>query len=306
MKNLNIAISLLVGIIAHNANADQVEFNLDHDGATRSYHLYIPTSYKKGKPTPLLIALHGRPSNGQRMANLTSFNARADKHEFVVVYPEGIGSQWNYLHGVSGYKEQPNDSDFLLKLVDVVVNDYSIDESRIYVTGISNGGFMAQRLACYAPTRFAAFASVAAGGYGAMPVECENGKSINMLYMHGTADDKVPWKGLGIQDENGNRELVTMSIVNSVKFWSSRNQCGQDVTSREMPRKGNSSGTFVKVLSSNACLDDTEVILYAIVGGGHNWPGAPGIIPASIAGRVNLDIHASDVIWSFFKTKKLN
>ena len=43
----------------------------------------------------------------------------------------------------------------------------------------------------------------------------------------------------------------------------------------------------------------TEVVLYAIIGGGHNWPGALDIIPPSIAGRVNMDIHACDVIWSF-------
>jgi polyhydroxybutyrate depolymerase len=42
------------------------------------------------------------------------------------------------------------------------------------------------------------------------------------------------------------------------------------------------------------------VKLYAIIGGGHNWPGVADAIPAAIAGQVNLDVHASDVAWSFF------
>ena len=175
--------------------------------------------------TPLLIALHGRSSNGPRMANLTSFNLRADKYGFIVIYPDGVAKQWNYLHGISGFKQQPNDSDFLLKIVDEVKAGYSIDANRIYVTGISNGGFMAQRLACYAPDKFAAFASVAAGGYAAMSVDCNNNAPVNMLYLHGTADIKVPWKGLGIEDASGNQQLVTMSIANSVKFWANRNRC---------------------------------------------------------------------------------
>ena len=251
----------------------------------------------------MLVVLHGRSSNGQRMADLTRFNLRADKYGFVVVYPEVRRKQWNYLHGILGFKEQPNDSEFLLKITKAIKSKYSIDNKRIYVTGISNGGFMVQRLACYAPEKFAAFASVAAGGYAAMPTECVNKGPVNMLYMHGTADGKVPWEGLGITDDDGNQQLVTMSIANSVKFWANRNQCSPDVASKEIPAKGSSPGTRVKIFSSNDCIGNAEVVLYAIIGGGHNWPGAPDIIPPSIAGQVNMDIHASDVIWSFFSTK---
>jgi polyhydroxybutyrate depolymerase len=278
---------------------------LQYDGGAREYQLYIPSSYDMTESSPLLIALHGRTSTGQRMADLTSFNSRADKYGFAVVYPQGIRKQWNYLHGIAGFKEQPNDSEFLLDIVAAVSDRYNIDSNRIYVTGISNGGFMAQRLACYAPDKFAAFASVAAGGYAAMPIECVNNGPVNMLYIHGTADEKVPWKGLAVTDGNGNQQLVTMSITNSVKFWANRNQCSLDVVSKDLPRKGNSPGTRVKTLSSDDCMGNAGVVLYAIIGGGHNWPGVAGFIPPSIAGRVNMDIHASDVIWEFFSTRTL-
>jgi polyhydroxybutyrate depolymerase len=305
MKRLQIITLMLVGMFNQAGKADQSRQFLDHDDLPREYQLYVPSSYEKARRTPLLIILHGRSSNGQRMADLSSFNSRADLHGFIAVYPEGINKQWNYLHGISGFNKQPNDSEFLLKIVEAVRSKYNVDDKRIYATGISNGGFMVQRLACYAPDKFAAFASVAAGGYAAMPAKCVDKGPVNLLYMHGTADEKVPWQGLGITDDSGNQQLVTLSIANSVKFWANRNQCSPDVTRKEIPTKGDSSGTRVQILSSNDCDGNAEVVLYAIMGGGHNWPGAPNIIPPSIAGRVNMDIHASDVIWSFFSSKKL-
>lgn len=300
MKILQLIALLIAGLPSLHVQAGQSRQTLLQDGVLREYQLFIPSSYDQEKPAPLLLALHGRTGDGQRMADLTSFNSRADEHGFIAVYPDGVDKQWNYLHGISGYREQPNDSKFLLAIIAAVRNKFNINSKRIYVTGISNGGFMAQRLACYAPDKFSAFASVAAGGYAAMAIACVDGGPVNMLYMHGTADTKVPWQGLAVADAAGNRQPVTMSITGSVKFWSGRNRCSADVDSREIPVKGNSPGTRVKVLSARHCMDSAAVVLYAIIGGGHNWPGAPGIIAPAIAGEVNMDIHASDVIWSFF------
>ena len=305
MNYIRIVVVLLVGIVGQNTNADQIQMVLEHDGVSRAYALYIPSSYQKDEPVPLLMALHGRPGNAQRMADLTSFNSRADQHGFIAVYPQGIRQYWNYLHGILGYRQHPNDSGFLLKVIDAVKSEYSIDARRVYVTGISNGGFMAQRLACYAPHKFAGFASVAAGGFAGMSVDCDNEGPVNMLYMHGTADTKVPWNGLSVKDTDGNPQLVTMSIRDSVNFWIDRNRCSAEVNQMEIPPRDSSSLTRIKTFASTNCKLNAKVVLFAIIGGGHNWPGVADIIPAPTAGRVNMDIHASDVIWSFFSAKQL-
>lgn len=273
---------------------------LRHDGAERSYQLYVPASYSDATPAPLLLVLHGRSSSGVRMARLTEFNARADEHGFIVAYPDGLDQAWNYVHDIPGYREGPNDSDFLLEIVAALSGRYAVDGHRVYVAGISNGGFMAQRLACYAPGKFAAFASVAAGGFAAMPAACRTTAPVSALYIHGTADRKVPWHGLGVEDADGKRQLVAMSITDTLKFWSRRNRCGPQVRVRTLPAAGGSPGTSVQFLTASECENDVEVSLYAVTGGGHNWPGSRGVIPPRIAGRVNMDIHASDVIWSFF------
>ena len=303
MIKLQFFVSLLLFCLAPTIQADQSLVSIEHDGYSRTYHLYVPSRQIEGLQSPLLIALHGRTSNGERMAQLTEFNRLADQKNFIVAYPDGIDNQWNYLHGLSGPASRPNDSEFLLALIDDIRGRQLIDPGRIYVTGISNGGFMAQRLACYAPRVFAAYASVAAGGYALMDLKCKRETPINMLYIHGTADELIPWRGLGIEDENGNRQRVTMSILDSVRFWSDRNQCGSEVRSQELLPAGNSPGTHVKILKSTQCANNAEVVLFAIIGGGHNWPGRTDFISPRIAGRVNMDIHASDVIWSFFDTK---
>ncbi|NMD03070.1 MAG: phospholipase, partial [Bacteroidales bacterium] len=47
--------------------------------------------------------------------------------------------------------------------------------------------------------------------------------------------------------------------------------------------------------------DGTEVILYAVEGGGHTWPGGFQYLPAWIIGKTSRDIDANEVIWAFFK-----
>lgn len=298
-----LAVCLLLAVVSVHAAGGT--FLIKQEGIERDYDLYVPSSYTGGSPVPLVLVLHGRSSSAERMAKITGFNERAEKLGFIVAYPEGLDKAWNYVHDIPGYQPGPDDPRFLLRVVSGVEDQYDIDTRRVYVTGISNGGFMAQRLACYAPSKFAAIASVAAGGYGAMPRTCEDDEPVNMLYIHGTEDQLVPWDGLRITGPDGQPQQVTMSLTDSLKFWSGRDGCGPEVSVRELEPGGESPGTSVRFLTANECGDGSEVSLYAILGGGHNWPGSQGVIPPSVAGRVNMDIHATDVILAFFQRHAL-
>ncbi|MEM7564278.1 MAG: PHB depolymerase family esterase [Pseudomonadota bacterium] len=300
MKLTGLLILLNSVLLVSEVRAEQLQIELEHQGLARSLQLYIPDSLESKEGVALVVALHGRTSNGQRMAELSELNARADENGFIVAYPDGIDNKWNYLHGIWGYQETPNDSDFILAIIEGIKQRYPIDSSRVFATGISNGGFMVQRLACYAPQVFAGFASVAASGYAHMMETCPPSPSVNMLYIHGTADEKVPWQGMAVKDSEGNQQSVTMSVLDSVKFWGARNRCGPNVSSKELLPAGKSPGTHVKIFSSNDCHENAQVVLFAVIGGGHNWPGKANFIPPEVAGRVNMDIHASDVIWDFF------
>lgn len=281
------------------AAADALALTFEHAETTRSYRLYRPEVAAGSRP-PLLLALHGRGASGSRMAALTGFDARAARHGFVVVYPDALQGRWNYLYGIPGAADGPDDVGFLQRLTDALTRRHDVDPARRYVIGISNGGFMAQRLACTEESRFAGFASVAAGAFAALPEHCVRARPVDALYLHGTADRLVPWNGLAIENEHGERQRVTLSMSDSLRFWAQGNRCAPAVDVRDLPPSGRSPTTRVKLIESRDCAASARVALYAIIGGGHNWPGVGGSISPEIAGAVNLDIHASDVIWSFF------
>ncbi|HKJ50694.1 MAG TPA: PHB depolymerase family esterase [Gammaproteobacteria bacterium] len=283
------------------AAAEQLSHvELMHDGAARDYELYVPPSDNGDSALPLVLVLHGRSGSGERMAHLTDFEARAAEHNFIVAYPDSLNGTWNYLYGIPGAPEGADDVGFLLRLIDEIGEQYRIDRKRLYVAGISNGGFMAQRLACEHGSGIAAFASVAASGYGAMPATCHADPPVDALYLHGTSDHLVPWTGHSVVDDSGENQLVTMPVSDSLKFWSSLNRCDPELEVSELARSGRSPETHVMVYRSKYCADGARVALYAIIGGGHNWPGRDGLIPPHISGAVNLDFHATDTIWSFF------
>jgi polyhydroxybutyrate depolymerase len=144
----------------------------EHAGLERSYTLHLPNDTAPTAPAPLVLVLHGRTGTGAGTARLTGFDERADAHGFLALYPDGVGNEWSYAHGIPGY-QGPDDAEFLMALIDDIAARYPVDLDRLYVTGISNGGFMVQRLACEFPDRFAAFASVAAGGFGGMELAAD-------------------------------------------------------------------------------------------------------------------------------------
>lgn len=275
------------------------------DDQPRSYTLYIPASYDPDQPTPLMVGLHGRFSNGASHAYLTDTNLFAEEHGFIALYPDGLSYGppgdygWNYSRGVGPFLEQGvDDTAFILALIDDITLDLNIDRQRIYVNGMSNGGFMVHRLACEVPSMFAGFASVAGSGFEGLQTLCAETEYIPvpMLIIHGTLDNNVLWDGR--TETVGNQQFFTsVPIVQMLGFWSQYNQCDEDIDTRILPQEGQSPDTEVRIVSVQGCQEGSGVELYAIINGGHNWPGSPGRLSDAVAGLVNEDIHATEVIW---------
>ncbi len=294
---LLVLLSALLGCAAW--AQESVTETLLHDGLERDYYLHVPEG-ADGEPWPLVVVLHGRGGDGPGMARLTDFDAIADEHGFIAVYPSGVEEQWNYLEDVLGYNLEADDVGFLRSLVTNLSERYSIEPTRVYVTGFSNGGFMAQRLICEAPDLFAAFASVAAAGFGGLPQVCDDPQPVALLFIHGTSDAIIPFEGLSQQGPNG-PVVVLASVADTLSFWSAYAGCGGEGSSRSLPQRGLSMGTDVRVFTLSDCPEGSELELYIVRGGGHNWPGQPGKIPEQIAGAVNQDFDAGEVIWAFFE-----
>lgn len=270
----------------------------------RSWIMYVPSTYDESQAAPLVVNLHGKFSNAPSQAFTSNFASIAEREGIIVLYPNGIDNQWNYLPGV--YDIDPvthSDEAFIRSLINDLDIDLNIDRNRMYVTGLSNGGFMTQRLACTMQDEFSAFASVAATAPFGINVMCEDAKPAPIMYIMGTADTNVPWRGRISQDVTGRPYYSTYPMEDSLNFWAIHNHCTAEYETRNLPVVD--PETTTTVLTFTDCAPESTVILYGIQGGGHVWPGTRS--PENdFLGQNTQDFNASEVIQEFFSQYSLN
>ena len=297
MKKLRIL--LLCGLFWLTASAvtlaAPVSETLKSGGDLRNYWLVRPEGLEKTKPAPLLMVLHGSAGSGEDMMTVTQrgFERLADKEKFVVVYPDALERRWNDQGGTV------DDVGFLLAIVDKLVADGLVDKNRIYVAGISNGGMMAQRLACEQADRIAGIATVAGGLPEPLQATCKPARALPVLVIHGTEDPIVPWSGgavAGFEDFG-----KVLSARETAKFWAANNRCGDGGVIAAEPDRDPKDGTRVKMEVFASCPAGAAVKLAAVEGGGHTWPGGYQYLPERFIGRTSQDVDANMLIWDFFK-----
>lgn len=275
---------------------------LTHDGRERTYALYTPPH-----PTdsmPLLIALHGGGGRGSGMIHITygGFNRLAEQESFVVAYPDGVDKRWNDGRGLRewrAHRENVDDVGFIAALIERLCAEQPIDRRRVYVTGISNGGMMAYRLACELSERIAAIAPVAA----ALPVHlssCAPAHAMPVILLNGTDDPLIPYGGGQIRAA-GKTLGPVLSADDTVGFWLTRNGCGASPTSTGVIDVDPSDGLRVRRTLYGGCDQGAEVAFYSVEGGGHTWPGGLQYFPQAVIGPTSNDVDACQVIWDFCK-----
>jgi len=257
-------------------------------------------------PYPLLIVLHGGGGNGRNMEEKTTrggFDKLAEEEGFIVVYPDAEKGHWNDgRNDPYSYSARHNIDDvaFISALISYMKKKYSIDDNRIHVTGMSNGGMMAFRLACELSDKIAAVATVAASMPENLYNNCTPIESISILIIHGINDPIVPWNGGYVHVFGKNRGRV-VSINQTVKFWVTHNNCTLQLNKTYLPDIDPNDGTRVWKIEYINEKTDVKVVLYGIDGGGHTWPNGQKQFPEIIVGKMSHDINACKIIWNFFK-----
>jgi polyhydroxybutyrate depolymerase len=251
-------------------------------GEKRKFLLYVPKSYDPAVPTPLVISIHGFAEWPAHQAKISHWNAVAEEHGFIVVYPSGTGfpKRWRSGSGVD------TDVQFISDLIDHLITNYNIDEHRIYANGLSNGGGMSFLLSCKLSDRIAAFGGVA-GAYLLPWEECKPARLVPAIVFHGTADPVVPFEG----GPSRSFDVPFPVIDEWVQTLAERRGC--DAVPEALPQRGEVSG--IRYTSCNADID-----YYTIAGGGHTWPGG-GDMPRWLVGHTTRDIDATRLMWQFFE-----
>lgn len=281
-----LALLLVVGLASPvvQAAGAVTESSISSGGTERSYRLYQPSSYRAGKPMPLVVAMHGGLGTGEIFASQTGFDAVAEKNGFLVVYPDGYKRAWNAGRCCGPPKDQKiDDVGYIRALVVQLVRTHSVDSARIFATGFSNGAMLAHRIACEAPELFVAIAPVSGG---LMTESCPSKQPISALLVQGYLDDRIPWNG-GTFDGT-----YRPSIKELVTAIGARGGCsGAETVTR--------TGDGFECRTLGGCRGGTEVSWCKLEAVGHQWGGGKSYLRV-VLGPNSDTFPTSQRIWDFF------
>ena len=207
-------------------------------GTEREYKIYVPNDL--GAKRPLLISCHGMNQDAAYQMNMLDIKSVADTAKFVTVFPEGISKSWD----ISGNR----DINFVLAIIDEMVDKYDIDRGRVYLSGFSMGGMFTYHAMNKIADRIAAFAPISGypmGGATANP----DVRPIPIIHTHGTSDDVVTFS----------------NVQKNLNVWIKHNGCPE--TAEVTKRYRNAAHITRHVWGPGN--DDVEVVLMEMAGKGH-------------------------------------
>lgn len=272
--------------------AQPVERHVRVGADVRSYLVEVPPGADGRTPLPAVLVFHGGGGAALSARAQTKMSELGGAVGFIAVYPQGSGVlparllTWN-ARSCCGYAMQHriDEAAFIAAVLDDLEASHAVDRTRVFATGISNGGMTAYLAACRLADRFAAIAVVA----GELTLDdCRPARPVSVLVIHGTADQYLPYDG-GV----GAKALArheARSVRFAVDFWRAQDRCA---TVPETERAGS-----VTRERYAPCAGDSTVELMTIEGGGHSWPGGESM--ARFLDPPSPAFDASAAIWAFF------
>ena len=278
------------------ARPGDYRFSFQYDGVTREYLVHVPTSYRPGKPTPMLMALHGGGGDDVFQADDSKYKliSKSEQAGFIAVFPNGYSrfrngmlATWNAGRCCGGaQKTNSDDVGFLREVIHRVERQASIDPRKVFVAGMSNGAMMSWRLACEAP-EVRAIAPVEGTDN---TTTCHPAHPVPVIEFHSLDDNHVPF--------NGGKGDLSVAQVDFTSVPASQSKwVAIDRADPAAKRVLTVPGAHCDLHAAKPggapvelCVTDT---------GGHSWAGGgtqQGRLQPSTA------ISANDLMWNFFSS----
>lgn len=260
-------------------------------GLPRSYLVHVPASYSGDRPVPLLLDLHGFTSYAADERKYSGQLAQSDKRGFIAVWPEGIALSWNaYGCCAAGNAVQVDDAGFLRSVIVALKGRANIDADRVFVTGISNGGGMAQRMACESADLIRAVASVS---FPLNTDRCTPAKPIGVTEIAATGDATIGYYGStpplpGLPNTLAGVPLGVQGARESLAAWKRISGCSDDLTRRQINDE-------VRSEEYRNCDGGVRAGLVTVSGGKHVLYG--GYVGLGYNGSYFPPIDVSEYIW---------
>jgi poly(hydroxyalkanoate) depolymerase family esterase len=312
-----LALLMLLGFTPQ-ANAAAGSFTWSYYGSNFYYKTYVPTTYKPGTAVPLMVMLHGCQQNPDDFAAGTRMNELAEEKGFIVLYPEmnvwaNANMCWNWFYDYNQHRGAAGEPDIIKGMVDQVKSKYTIDSNKVFVAGISAGGYMATIMGATYPHVFKAVGVAAGGEYnsadtamGGVTAMSTGGPDPNtqgyniyqemgsykrrmpVIVFHGTSDTIV-------KPVNANQVITSWAQANDYVDDASNNNSVDDVadlsSSGSVP--GGRSYTKYSYKDKNGAV---LIEYYKVTGMGHAWSG--GSSNGSYTDPTGPDM--TRIIWDFF------
>ena len=267
-----------------------------HDNLNRSYHIYVPASYSDTEPIPIVFNLHGGASTAIGYLNsIGNMRPIADTANFIIIYPQATtdssGNPTWHLGGENSKSTSVDDVGFVSHIIDEVSSIYSVDLKRVYVTGFSNGGYLAYEIACLLSNRIAGIGSVAGHMFIDTYNYCDPSHPTPVINIHGTEDFYDGIAGYYLDQNLSNR------------YWTEYNNTDTDPVITYIENTNTQDGSTVELHSWLNGDNGISVVHFKVMGGGHSYPN---LNPSSSKGYENGDIDSNSEIWNFLSRYDIN
>jgi len=267
-----------------------------HDNLNRSYQIYVPATYSVSEPIPLVFNLHGGASTATGYLNsIGDMRPIADTANFIIIYPQATtdssGNPTWHLGGENSKSTSVDDVGFVSHIIDEVSSIYSVDLERVYVTGFSNGGYLAYEIACLLSNRIAGIGSVAGHMFIDTYNYCDPSHPTPVINIHGTEDFYDGIAGYYLDQNLSNR------------YWTEYNNTDSDPVITYIENTNTQDGSTVELHSWLNGDNGISVVHYKVMGGGHSYPN---LNPSSSKGYENGDIDSNSEIWNFLSRYDIN
>ena len=236
--------------------------------SSRSFSVFVPSNYSSATPAPLVIALSGYNESGADFERYLKLTPLAQSSGFLYVHPDGSKD----LHGIRFWNGTPeccdfqnpkvDDAKYIMSIISQVEAKYSVDLNRIYIIGHSNGGFLANNLACNYSDQIAAVVNMAGGSF-TNASSCKPSSPISVLELWGTADETYTIN-----------HILGKPIPGALKIfsaWGAANHC--DAITQTLAQKldldAKILGAETAVVQYQNCPAGTSIDFWRISGAGH-------------------------------------
>ena len=278
------------------------EHCIEYDDLERCWLLLVPPILNESVPAPLLVDMHGNGDDMYQQRWTSDFANISMEQGFVVAYPQGHNNAWNQGSSLIPCSDElrcseEDDVGFILQMLDTIVQNHSIDQSRVYVTGWSNGCGMTQRLAVQASEVFAASGCMAMYLFAEVPSDYN---PIPFIEVHGILDEIVLYATTAPAAPVFGPEK---GAIQNLETWADLNGCQGSI-----PEVIVSEDDY-DIRGYTDCENETQVMLVSLFFAAHNPYEHDDPVADPGRGWANpTGVPSSTIVWEFVSqfSKKSN